>query len=70
MTHTADDVIEERWSDGFPTKTGWYDCLYEGQECRLLLRYCAMKGKFSWCFPDKTEIHEGVQWKGQASQFA
>ena len=61
--------IHTKWNEGFPKKTGWYDCLYEGVECRMLLSYCAQKRQYKWIMPDKTQLFSGVKWRGEANQY-
>ena len=40
--------LDESYNKGMPTKAGWYDCLVNGEEKRLLCRYCPSCQKHEW----------------------
>lgn len=56
----------EEYHKGFPVKTGWYECLVEGEKVPLKHYYCCMREEHRWIATDGSIVREEVLWKGSA----
>lgn len=54
---------QSEYKTGFPTVKGWYDCMIDGIEIRLLHNYCELTGKHKWIDEGGGLVSEPVMWR-------
>lgn len=52
------------WKDGFPIYQGWYNCMIDGEEIRLLHKVCQLTMKHKWYDETGEQVHDAVRWRG------
>ncbi len=54
--------MTEEYKSGSPKKTGWYDCMYDGEPIKLKSYFCTRKGMWQWISKDGYILTSGVTW--------